>query len=584
MFRRTAVVVVMICAAWLLLSFFGRGHDRVTVIGPIIHARIHAVSQDIDLKNPPAGYVPIVWKPGDPYIDPGEFENERAVRFTRESWFRRWLRKLCCVLFSCHPEPPETPSDANSEPTTVTAGVNFEGIPASTFEADGDTAFSTPDPVGDVGTGYYVQAVNSAFQVFDKAGNALTSPLLIKVLWSGKDSPCNIQAPIDPIVRYDRAADRWLISGFVWKNFDGANYLCIAVSKTGDPVNGGWYLYELQSVRQISDEVEQMFSIDSPKISVWPNAYYLSTFEGIGKGIDVWALEREKMLDGQSTQPVSFHLPSPDIALLPGDPDGAPPPPESPGWFARQVDGERVGDGVDRVEIYRFSVDWDDPESASFGLASSLTVDPFDSMICTTGNILNQASLLDFCVPQPAVQPAVSQKLETLGFWPQWRLQYRNMGSHESLLFNHTIDTDGAGHAGIRWYELRRPPGGAWAVAQTGTLKDQDLHYFMGGISMDGDGNIALGYAASSADKHPGIRIAHRMAGDAPGSMPGTEFQAYDGTGSQLPPNGKWGDYSTMDVDPVDDCTFWYTHEYYEMSSESGWHTRIVSFKLPGCN
>jgi hypothetical protein len=395
----------------------------------------------------------------------------------------------------------------------------------------------------------------------------LTEALLINFLWEDEPGPCWEQYPRDPVVRYDKQANRWLISGFVSPS---SEYMCIAVSQTPDPTNGQWFLYTFKAEDPIS---HQPFSIDFPKLSVWPDAYYLSTIASEDLGLDVWALERSKMLEGQTAGIVRFHLPKPGIALLPGDPDGPPPPTGSAGWFARQIDGERVGNGADRIEVYRFSVDWGNPGNSSFVEQDILPVNPFDSVLCTN-------DYFDVCVPQPDT----GQTLETLSIMPQWRLQYRNMGEHESLLFNHTIDTDGQGHAGIRWYELRRPPSGNWAVAQQGSHYDPDLHYFMGGISMDGKGNIALGYTASSAEVYPGIRIAHRMAGDAPGSMPGVEYIAEGGAGSQTEDNERWGDYSTMDVDPEDDCTFWYTHEYYQTTSEAGWLTRIVSFRLPGCD
>jgi len=562
MLRRTVIVVILVCAAWLLFSFSRGESGKVIVIGPIVHERITPVNQNIDLLTPPPGFKPPVWEPGQPYFDPGDLKFAEKISFARESWYKRWLHWLCCTLFSCHPEPPEQPPVVVTEPTTISVGVDVDGIQA--------TSISVPDPVGDIGLDHYVQAVNSAFQVFSTSGAELTDSQSISVLWDDTGSPCEEEPPIDPIVRYDAAAERWLISGFVWENFGGENFMCIAVSKSQDPVSGGWYLYELKGV---NPSTNSLFSIDAPKLSVWPDAYYLTTFAGAGHGIDVWALDRSKMLAGQTIQPVRFRLPNLDIILLPGDVDGPAPPADSPGWFARQVDGERVGDGVDRVEVYSLSVDWAAPANSKFELAKSLPVDPFDSILCTA----NEPK--DFCVPQVDT----TQKLETFGLWPQWRLQYRNMGQHESLLFNHTVDADGAGQAGIRWYELRRPPGGDWAIAQQGTHQDQDLGFFMGGISMDGKGNIALGYTASSATTHPGIRIAHRVAGDAPGSMPGTEYLAVEGFGSQLDPNGRWGNYSTMDVDPGDDCTFWYTHEYYKTSSKAGWSTRIVSFKLQGC-
>lgn len=559
MLRLIGIMVALACVAWFLASYFKDEPHKVNITGPVVHEPMTPIRQHIDLLDPPAGFEPPVWKPGDPIIDPGDIKFSKTISVARESWFRRWLRRLCCAIFSCQPEPPKPP-DENPDPTSVKKVVDIDGIPG--------TGVQVPDPVGDIGPGHYVQAVNSAFQVFDTTGAALTNPLLINVLWAEKNSPCKDELLKDPIVRYDQAADRWLISGFIWENTT-EDYVCIAVSKTPDPASPDWFLYKLKGEEP---STSTLFSIDSPKLSVWPDAYYLSTVQSTTLGLDVWALERSKMLQGLDAGVIHFHISQPGIALLPGDLDGPPPPAGSPGWFARQVDGERFDGESDRVEVFAFSVDWAVPDNSTFDMVASLTVDPFDSVICSNDSF-------DFCVPQPDT----NQPLETLGAWPQWRLQYRNMSEHESLLFNHTIDADGNGHAGIRWYELRRPLTGNWAVSQQGTHYNPDLHYFMGGISMDQKGNIALGYAASSGDVYPSIRIAHRMAGDEPGTMPGTEYLAVAGSGSQIPPNGRWGNYSTMDVDPVDDCTFWYTHEYYKVTSQAGWLTRILSFRLPDC-
>jgi len=558
MLRILGLAGALTCLIWTLSSCEKSGSDKYVIAGPVVHPAMEAAWQDISLTDPPASAIPPRWKPHDPTIDPGDIGNSVAGSAARDGWFRKFLRRIRCAVSSCEPGPLET-LGSPAEPTTVTGGVDFEGIPA--------TGYVVPDPVGDIGPEHYVQAVNSAFRVFDTKGNALTEPLFISYLWKDIDSPCNDMDPVDPIVRYDKQARRWLISGFI---LPSSAYMCIAVSQTPDPSSGQWFLYTFKAEDPVS---QQPFSIDFPKLSVWPDAYYLSTIEGYDLGLDVWALERSKMLAGQAAGIVRFHLPKPGIPLLPGDPDGPSPGAGSPAWFARQLDGERIGDGEDRVEVYGFSVDWSNTGNSSFVQEDVLPVEPFDSIICST-------QTLDACVPQKGT----SQVLETLSSWPQWRLQYRNMGDHESLLFNHTIDTDGTGHAGIRWYELRRPTAGNWLVAQQGTHSDENLHYFMGGISMDRNGNIALGYAASSPGVYPGIRIAHRMAGDAPGSMPGTGYLAVAGAGSQIEENSRWGNYSTLDVDPGDDCTFWYTHEYYETSSAAGWSTRIISFKLPGCS
>jgi hypothetical protein len=151
------------------------------------------------------------------------------------------------------------------------------------------------------------------------------------------------------------------------------------------------------------------------------------------------------------------------------------------------------------------------------------------------------------------------------------------------MVINHTVDANGDDLAGIRWYELRRSAGGAWSIFQQGTHASTDLHRWMGSIAMDGNGNMALGYSVSSETEFPGIRAASRLVTDPPGTLPQPELILATGHGSQTHSARRWGNYSSMDVDPVDDCTFWYTTEYYEDTSSAGWRTRISSFRHPSC-
>src|SRR5262249_39300775 len=152
------------------------------------------------------------------------------------------------------------------------------------------------------------------------------------------------------------------------------------------------------------------------------------------------------------------------------------------------------------------------------------------------------------------------QGLDTLGDRLMFRNAYRNFGDHESLVLNHSVSANGT--IGVRWYELQ-DPNGAPFVFQQGTYVPDDTFRWMGIIAMDQAGDIAVGYSASSSSIHPGIRYTGRMPSDPPGIL-GSENVIWDGAGSQLPNLARWGDYSAITVDPVDDCTFWYTTEYHE--------------------
>jgi hypothetical protein len=427
--------------------------------------------------------------------------------------------------------------------------VSFDGIPA--------TGWVPPDAVGGIGPNHYVQAVNISLAIYDRTGSLLVGPSPINALWAGFGGPCQSNNNGDPIVRYDHLADRWLVSQFAFS----AGFQCVAISRTPDPVAGGWYLYAFPTPG----------APDYPKIGVWPDGYYMGTQRGFpGGGLDVYAFDRIRMLSGLPAGAVHFSIPPPSLFLQPSDLDGPAPPTGTPNFFVRHVDGDQFG-GADRLEMFAFRVNWGSPGSSTFTPLPSLPVAPFNAILC--GN-----NFFGTCVPQPGT-PA---RLETLPAWLMWRLQYRNFGTHETLVTNHTINT-GGDHAGIRWYELRRTSGGSWTVFQQGTHSpDATLHRWMGSVAMDKDGSLALGYSVSSGTVFPGIRYAGRLASDPPGTLPVAETTLVNGGGSQTG-SFRWGNYSTMDVDPVDDCTFWYTAEYYSANSSAGWRTRVASFQLPSC-
>ena len=194
------------------------------------------------------------------------------------------------------------------------------------------------------------------------------------------------------------------------------------------------------------------------------------------------------------------------------------------------------------------------------------------------------------CLPQPGItDPA--QYLDILSYRqrPTWRLAYRNFKNYESLVTSQSVEAL-PGVAGMRWYEIRRDAAGAYTLYQQGTYAPSDgVHRWMGSIAKDKKGNMGLGYSVvNGTTVFPGIRYTGRLAGDPLGQMTLGEGTIINGSGVQTTTNSRWGDYTVMNVDPVDDCTFWYVNEYYtaagQASRPAGWQTRIASFKLPGCN
>jgi hypothetical protein len=439
----------------------------------------------------------------------------------------------------------------------TTNGLNFAGV------GNGDYGFAPnaapPDTNGAVGATQYVQWVNESFAVFDKSTGALEyGPVAGNTLWSGFGGGCQTNNDGDPIVQYDKIDNRWIMTQF---SVSTVPYLqCVAVSATSD-ATGPWYRYAFSYGNT-------QFP-DYPKLGVWPDAYYISynIFNNGSSfaGAKVCAFDRAKMLAGATATQQCFQLSTSYGGLLPSDLDGTTAPPNgTPNFF--------LNFGTNSLNLWKFHVDWANTANTTLTGPTHIAVATF-TPACSGGGT---------CIPQPNTR----QQLDSLADRLMYRLAYRNRGvGLESLVVNHSVSVGTSKRnqvTSVRWYELRNP-NGTPAVYQQGTLGASDgTHRWMGSIAMDKVGNIALGYSASSSSVYPSIRYTGRLAADTAGTMQ-TENIIQAGAGSQLPNLSRWGDYSAMTVDPVDDCTFWYTNEYLKASGTFNWSTKIASFKFPGC-
>ncbi len=434
-------------------------------------------------------------------------------------------------------------------PGTPAVNSTFEGLGQGQYGFS--VQYAPPDTNGAVGTTQYVQWVNVSFAIFNKATHALVAgPTAGNTLWSGFGGGCQNNNDGDPIVLFDKAAQRWVFSQF---SVSTTPYLqCIAVSATSD-ATGSYYRYSFKY---------NNFD-DYPKMGVWADAYYetfnmFSSTTGAFVGSDACAYDRSAMLAGAAATQVCFQQPSGVGGLLPADIDGSTAPPTgSPNYMLNY--------GTNRLRLYKFHVDFSTPSNSSFTGPTAISVAAF-TPLCGGGT----------CVPQPGT----TQQLDSLADRLMYRLAYRNFGTHESLVVNHSVAVSGGG--GVRWYEIQNPSGTP-ALAQQGTFAPDSSYRWMGSIAMDQAGDIALGYSVSNGNSiHPSIAYTGRVPTDPAGTME-AEVNVVSGGGSQNGGLNRWGDYSAMQVDPVDDCTFWYTTEYLKTSGSFNWNTRIVSFKFPGC-
>jgi hypothetical protein len=465
------------------------------------------------------------------------------------------------------PVAPPSPAVPAPAPTQ-----SFDGLDFATWGAG-----HPPDTNGDVGPNHYIQTVNTSIGIFAKTGGAPIAALTFNTFMSQGNfgNLCDTNNFGDPVVLYDSFEDRWFITDFAFTldvsnnvvNPPGA-FQCFAVSKTGDPLAGGWNFYSVQ----ITDGLN-----DYPKFGVWPDGIYMSAnMFGFASGAAfmgprVWALNKAQMYAGApSVQIVSFSAPSADFTLLPGNArlQAGTPPPGTPNYFVS------TWQFLNALNVYKFHVDWDHTSLSTF-------TGPDTPLSATSW-------------PNAAVPNAPSlggNSLDVMQIRAMMQNQYSNVGGVESIWATHTVRRgDTTGFAAPRWYQVNVTGGTVASNLVQAATWDPDganvMYRFAPSLAIDRAGNMALGYSTSSSTTKPAIKYAGRLAGDPVNTLGQTEQVLIQGTGTQTGNCGgsscaRWGDYSAMTLDP-NGCSFWYTNEYYAVDGLNNL-TRIGSFALPGC-
>ncbi len=466
-------------------------------------------------------------------------------------------------------------AQAESETTAV---IGFDGLGYSTFDETGFfPTYARPDANAAVGLNYVVETVNSDFAVYDKSdGSLVMGPTSLGTLWTGFGTDCSggqFTQLLHPVVLYDQLAQRWIISALV----QGTSTWCVAISRTDDPT-GEYYRYEFDGTLppgSISDGV---------KMGVWSNAYYFAfnAFDG-GSGqfavAAFGALDRAAMLAGKDATMVIVGKTQAVYSELPADLDGfTPPPAGAPGLFMNYISPNLYGaDAPYALALWAMHVDWNDPHATTLTGPTLIEVPPFNDLLCGGDSA---------CIPEPTP----GEPVESISDRLMYRLAYRNFGDHEALVVNQTVtaNKDDNPPAAVRWYELDTSAPGAedWSLKQSGTFDPTDgASRWLGSIAMDRTGDMALGYSLSGPDVSPSVAYTGRLAGDPAGTMTLPETMLAAGSGAQVNTfQQAWGGYSSMALDPDDDCTFWYTDEYYSgIANGKNWSSHISAFKFDAC-
>ena len=477
--------------------------------------------------------------------------------------------------------------DATTATATETAATASTPTPDTSFDGLDFLNWGQghpPDENGDVGPSYYIQTVNVAIGIYDKSsGNQVAAFTFNSFMSQGHfGNLCDTDNFGDPVVLYDSYEDRWVITDFAFKLDAGGNvnpqtvYECFAVSKTGDPVNGGWNFYSILSPGGLADY---------PKFGVWPDGIYMSAnmfgyaSSGGYQGYHVWALDKQQMYAGAPTvQVVDFSGDTSDFTVIPANSklQAGAPPAGSPEYF---VSTEQF---LNALSIYKFHVDWDKVSTSSF-----------------TGPFTQSAPN---CWPNSAVSNASTpaNSLDTLSIRAMAQAQYTNQGGAESLWVDHTVNRGtftlatcggtNSNNATLRWYQANVTGGTVAANVVQGATYDPEgantFFRFMPALAVDRTGDMAVVYSKANATTNPQIEYAGRLASDPANTLGQGEQTLIDGTGSQSgncggAPCTRWGDYSGMALDP-NGCEFWMTEEYYATTGLNDL-TRIGSFHYPSC-
>ena len=431
----------------------------------------------------------------------------------------------------------------------ATKGVDFDGIGANGF-APSDVNLA-------VGPNHIVQVNNIELGIFSKTGTLLKGPVSFHTFFSALGGNCANGAS-DPIANYDRKADRWVISDIGYTG--NSPFLeCVGVSKTNDPT-GSYTLYSFSFGTSLNDY---------PKLSVWAttsNSAYLATYNIFGPGgfagAQLCGMDRAKMLAGTpGAAQLCKQTPNSEGSYLPGDMDGPTPPADgTPGLFLTWQNNN-PGQLFLRKLTLNFTAG-----TATLSSATTINV-ANDNLACGNGGA---------CVPQLGT----GQTLDSLGDRLMYRFAIRHFADHDRAVVNHAVAN--GSQVAERWYEIF-DPAGTVTLNQQGTFAPDTTYRWMGSMAEDKNGDIGFGYSASSSSINPAIRFTGRVPSDPAGTLE-TEASQLAGTGSQTGGLSRWGDYSAMQVDPSDDCTFWYTNQYEKVSGSFNWSTNIGSWVFNGCS
>jgi hypothetical protein len=470
-------------------------------------------------------------------------------------------------------DPPELTINNvvnNFIPQPLSFNSSWKGHTNKSFDGISSTGYFPADSSGAIGLQYYVHTVNVKLAIFNRFTEKKLYNQEINSLFQDFGTNCNTVTPSpgcacqvnnngDAVVVYDKAAKRFLVAQFSITNPDVYGYYyCIAISKTSNPL-GSWYRYAFK--------MDGFF--DYGKLVHWNNVYALTgdIFPSNGGHFpQICVFERSNMLLGLSTTFLCYSLPLFQYGASPADNEEINPDP------------------LVYKPIKLINLDTGYSSSSSVYLTEvNYSLNPIT--ISVSVQVLNVKGYTLPCYVDGATciqQPESIMNLDGLGVYPMFRLVYRHhkKSDVEYMAFNHNVQIS-LTQIGIAWTIVSRKFNTEdWNIFRSGVHNPDKIdNRWVASMAFDKNFNLGIGYSVSSNITYPSVRVSGRLFND-PDNYLMQEQTIINGYGSQTLFN-RWGDYSHMTVDPVDDCTFWYVNMYEK--DVNFWCTRITSFVFPSC-
>lgn len=441
------------------------------------------------------------------------------------------------VLFERRPSNPIDISPEWGEPNMLPYGSvinSSRGAVSAQWPAVSATGWTPPDPDLAVGPNQVVAVVNSSIAFFNKDGTH-TFQQTAQDFLSGLGAGSFL---FDPKAFYDRVNNRFVIV-FLEKGSSSISKVIVAVSDDNNPA-GIWHKYRIEAELVLGGT---SYWVDYPGFGYNKDAYVISGnmfgFSGGFAGVQFIVIPSAPLLTGSAAT----------VHYL-RDSEGA----------SAQV-SEVLDPSLDRV----FAISRDGTSAMTVYCLRNLLAAPILNQVNVTVPT-NSRPMID----APSTNGRTLDSLDGRVINAVWR--------GGSLLTTHTVQS--SSRLRIRWYEFATnnwPISGSPSLIMSGEVAGATgIHHHMPAVGKNSVGDVSVLFTRSASTITADIMFAGRFSADPAGTM-GTPVTLESSAGNNYA-QGRWGDYFGVDVDPLDDVTFWGIG--MGIAANNSWRTSIFSWTM----